>query len=156
MIPKDINKAKVDLMNEMKRLCEEIQKTQTFSGLISLESRIQNLHENVVILKYLDQNSLSNHSVAEEVKQEKEEIVEMASEKSLPNITLNLNDKIAFQNQLFNRDEALFQEAVNRLNATQSLEEVQSVLKPYAIQFAWESKEEFVQRFEELIEKRFG
>ncbi len=160
MIGKDINSAKADLMNEMKSLCEEIQKTQTFSGLVSLESRIQTLHEKIIILKYLDQQPWLEDRVAEKTERKAEERKEIPvstfSEKALPKVALSLNDKIAFQNQLFNRDGVLLGEVINRLNTTVSLKEAQEVLKPYALQFNWESKEEFVERFEALIEKKFS
>ncbi|APD07184.1 hypothetical protein UJ101_01668 [Flavobacteriaceae bacterium UJ101] len=159
MIGKDINNAKADLMNEIKKVCEEIQKVQTFSGLISLESRVSKMHENLIVLKYLDQQSILSEPILETPKIEVEpldEIKELDEKSNFPNLALSLNDKIAFQNQLFNKDKKLFEEVVTQLNKSNSLIEAKNILKFYAAQFEWTSKEDFAQRFEELIEKRFA
>ncbi len=158
MTAKDINNAKAALLIEIKDLCEEIQKAQTFSGLVSLESRINALHENFIILKYLDQQSVLVEPTLEKQKEKKDQPDETVKPNldRFPKLALSLNDKIAFQNQLFNKDAPLFESVIVQLNTSNSLSEAKNILAPYAVQFEWNLKEEFVQRFEELIEKRFA
>ncbi|MFV0530462.1 MAG: hypothetical protein ACK5MD_03395 [Flavobacteriales bacterium] len=161
MTTKDINNAKADLLKEIKNLCQEIQKTHSFSGLVSLESRINKLYQNFIVLKYLDQQSILTELSIEEEKN-KESLLNMnqpilieSNQHDLPKLTLNLNDKIAFKNQLFNKDEKLFEKAIVQLNSSKSLLETKPILDFYATQFEWHLKEEFAQRFEDLVEKRF-
>ncbi len=156
MIVKDINNAKAGLLAEMKNLCQEIQKAQTFSGLVSLESRINALYESFIVLKYLDQQSVLVESALEKEKKDQPNETVKPNLGSFPKLALSLNDKIAFQNQLFNKDVPLFESVIAQLNTSNSLSEVKNILAPYAVEFEWNLKEEFVQRFEELIEKRFA
>lgn len=150
MIGKNINNAKTALMTEIKTVCEAIQKTQTFSGLISLESRINEMHEKLVILKYLEQQSILETS---KIKLDKTNTP--TKNYNFPKLALSLNDNIAFQNQLFNKDKKLFENVVMQLNKSASLEEAKKILEPLATKLNWNSKKEFAQRFEKLIEKRF-
>ncbi len=163
MIGKDINNTKVELMDEVKNLCSQIQKVQTFSGLISLQSRVSEINEKLIVLKYLDQKSIlsdsvnvsfgkSNVEVANEVKNE----VNISGVVKYPAIALNLNDRIAFQNQLFNKDKNLLEKAIKKLNKTSSFSEAKEILYNYSIEFNWESKEDFAHRIETLVEKRFN
>ncbi len=163
MIGKDINNTKVELMDEVKNLCNQIQKVQTFSGLISLQSRVSEINEKLIVLKYLDQKSIlsysvnvsfgkSNVEVANEVKNE----VNISGVVKYPAIALSLNDRIAFQNQLFNKDKNLLEKAINKLNKTSSFSEAKEILYDYSIEFNWESKEDFAHRIETLVEKRFN
>lgn len=156
---KDINNAKADLMNEIKKICEEIQKVQTFSGLVSLESRMNQMHENLIVLKYLEEQSILFEPIIETQKVKEDSLNEVkvipVKKSDLPKIALSLNDKIAFQNQLFDKNNKLFEEVVEQLNRSASLKEAKAILNSYSVQFEWTSKEEFAQRFEELIEKRF-
>ena len=161
MIGKDINNAKADLLKDIKLICEEIQKVSTFSGLVSLESRIDDMYQDFIILKYLDQQTIlsdADFNVIEEQEIQKEESVEVKKEpvtNNLPKLALSLNDKIAFQNQLFNKDSMLFNNVISEINKQTSLEETQSFVAQYAEKFEWELKEEFANRFQEMIEKRF-
>ncbi len=89
--------------------------------------------------------------------EEKEYTTEWKIDKSYPPIQLDLNDRIAFQNILFDGDKEqlnLVEETLNRINSlSSSLEYLQDLSR----EMGWNSsdKKEYVERLTELVEKRF-
>ena len=192
---KDINNAKQDLLQEIKYLCQEIEKIQSFSGLISLESRVHKMYQQFMVLKYLEEHSLPLESIQETVTISqstiieentpletvtietvetpveeviatpvieqpvvKEPVVEPINYNSLPTysrLAIDLNDKIGFVNQLFNKDTDAFNHAMMQLNEAQSLIESEKIIDKLSLQYNWYNKEEFVERLRRIVENRF-
>ena len=192
---KDINNAKQDLLQEIKYLCQEIEKTQSFSGLISLESRVHKMYQQFMVLKYLEEHSLPLESIQETVTISqstiieentpletmtietvetpveeviatpvieqpvvKESVAEPINYNSLPTysrLAIDLNDKIGFVNQLFNKDTDAFNHAMMQLNEAQSLIESEKIIDKLSLQYNWYNKEEFVERLRRIVENRF-
>ena len=192
---KDINNAKQDLLQEIKYLCQEIEKTQSFSGLMSLESRVHKMYQQFMVLKYLEEHSLPLESIQETVTISqstiieentpletmtietvetpveeviatpvieqpvvKESVAEPINYNSLPTysrLAIDLNDKIGFVNQLFNKDTDAFNHAMMQLNEAQSLIESEKIIDKLSLQYNWYNKEEFVERLRRIVENRF-
>ncbi len=164
MNDKNIHRMKADLLQEIKNICREVQSIQTFSGLISLESRIYEMSRQLTILKYLDgkmkianlyltQEAASREPHVKEVVQSRKE--NQKSSENYRAIQLNLNDKVAFENQLFNKDSKAFYEFLEKINHSKSFEEARKIWQAYHKSFHWEKKEDFAKRLEKLVEQRF-
>ena len=102
-------------------------------------------------------------SIQEEYKEElisenKEEKTVSLIEKQTTGISIGLNDKIAFVKHLFGNSDEDYSRVMNQLITFDSFEEAQSfiedMVKPdYG---DWEGKEDYEQRFIEIIEKKFA
>ncbi len=100
---------------------------------------------------------VKNHkvSVSEKAAQgKKKSLNEKLSGKALK---IGLNDRIAFVKHLFNGSTEDFHRVISQLNSFSNLTEAQQfiehLVKP---EYSWKDKEDYEQRFMELLEKRFG
>jgi len=98
------------------------------------------------------ENELEN-----EVKKETLEVSKSFPPKYLSKkINLDLNDRFAFISQLFNGNAQDLDVFIQVLNQTQSLQEAKSIIETVKMKQNWTSmQDEFVERLEELNEKRF-
>ena len=73
-------------------------------------------------------------------------------------LQIGLNDKIAFIKHLFDGKSEDYDRVISQINTTSSIEDaknlIQSIIKPDYNN--WEGKEEFEDRFMELIEGKFN
>ncbi|RKS99235.1 hypothetical protein [Flavobacterium sp. 123] len=80
------------------------------------------------------------------------------NEKLAKGINIDLNDRIAFTKQLFGNSSEDYNRVLNQLITYDSFEEtkdfIEDMVKPDYNN--WEGKEEYVQRFMEIIEKKFS
>ena len=71
-------------------------------------------------------------------------------------IQIGLNDRIAFVKHLFNGSQVDFNRVLSQLNSFQSLEQathfINNIVKP---DYNWDGKEEYLERFMLLIERKF-
>ena len=71
---------------------------------------------------------------------------------------IGLNDKLAFIKHLFDGKNEEYERVLSQINTSQSFEEaktlVQNIIKPDYNH--WEGKEEFEERFMEIIESKFN
>ncbi len=71
-------------------------------------------------------------------------------------IQIGLNDRIAFVNNLFNYDQVEFNKVIRELNTFESFDKslkfIRNQVKP---NYDWKDKEEYEERFVEIIHKRF-
>ncbi|MDO5656118.1 MAG: hypothetical protein Q4G27_08270 [Flavobacteriaceae bacterium] len=74
---------------------------------------------------------------------------------NLPKIQLDFNDRIAFLNQLFDGDNESMDLIVNTLNHIESLNDSRTYIRDLKREMNWEGKEEYIERLEELVTKRF-
>ena len=84
------------------------------------------------------------------------EIVATKNEAS-PNLQIGLNDRIAFVKQLFGGSQEDFNRVISQLNTVKTLKEakkfINKMVKP---DYNWDDKEEYEQRFMEIVERTFN
>ena len=72
------------------------------------------------------------------------------------NIQVGLNDRIAFVKHLFNHSQADFNRVLSQLNSFKTEKEAKSFIKKMVKpDYDWSNKEEFEERFMNLIERKF-
>ena len=72
-------------------------------------------------------------------------------------ITVGLNDRIAFVNNLFNYDQTAFNRVLSKLNTFKSENEAKDfLLNTVKPDYDWSSKEEYEERLYALIERKFS
>lgn len=74
---------------------------------------------------------------------------------NLPKIQVDFNDRMAFLHQLFDGDLEAFNLVINTLNHIESLSDSKAYISDLVKEMSWENKDEYVERLEELIHKRF-
>lgn len=79
----------------------------------------------------------------------------MPQSKAVPPIQLDFNDQLAFQFQLFDGDEESMDMVIRTLNAIQTLADSKKYLADLQHEMDWVNKDEYVERLEELVIKRF-
>jgi|UniRef100_UPI004048A377 hypothetical protein len=76
---------------------------------------------------------------------------------SSPNLQIGLNDRIAFVKQLFGGSQEDFNRVISQLNTLKTLKEakkfINKMVKP---DYNWDDKEEYEQRFMEIVERTFN
>ncbi|MXV37124.1 hypothetical protein GO491_00320 [Flavobacteriaceae bacterium Ap0902] len=70
-------------------------------------------------------------------------------------LQLDLNDQLAFQYQLFDGDQESMNMVIRTLNAIHSMTDSKKYLTDLQHEMQWEDKKEYVERLEELVDKRF-
>jgi hypothetical protein len=68
---------------------------------------------------------------------------------------IGINQKFLFMNDLFEGENTVFNNAINRLNSCGNGDEAKSVLSEYSSKFGWNKDSERVIQFFELIERRY-
>ena len=72
------------------------------------------------------------------------------------NIQVGLNDRIAFVKHLFNHSQEDFNRVISQLNTFKTEKEAQNFIKKMVKpDYDWSGKEEYEERFVELVERRF-
>ena len=76
--------------------------------------------------------------------------------KELPKVTININDKFRFINELFNANATEYNIAIEQINAVNSLEEANTYLKGLKGIYQWNEENEMVKKLITLTQKRFA
>lgn len=170
-----LEEAKKQLIKDIKILAEEFVEIQSFSGVIALETKLEQLKEKLSVLKYLEKYSMAYFPVQENIPEPKEgkehprtnlsdllnhaidedTLKILRKKEQLPEIQLDLNDKIGFSRQLFQGNRQGFEEMMIELNSIKSPESVEEYLEEKIEKEGWEEKKETIERLKILIEKRF-
>lgn len=79
----------------------------------------------------------------------------MEAEKAKPAFRLDLNDRIAFTKKLFGGSQTDLNDAVNRLNDFETIEEAKEYLSEIYYEKGWDKEDEFAQRLWNLVESKF-
>lgn len=86
-----------------------------------------------------------------------EPIAEKKSEaKEFPKMTININDKFRFINDLFASNANEYNIAIEQMNSVNSLDEMMSYLKGLTSIYAWKEDNEVVKNLFALAQKRFS
>jgi hypothetical protein len=68
---------------------------------------------------------------------------------------IGINQKFLFMNDLFEGENTMFNNAINRLNSCGGGDEAKNVFVEYATKYGWDHEAERVKQFYELIERRY-
>lgn len=68
---------------------------------------------------------------------------------------IGVNAKFLFMNDLFKGENEVYKEAVNRLNQFSSFDEASGYIMELKAKFAWDEENQSVERFVELVERRY-
>lgn len=134
-----LGKAKNKLKDEVKSLALTLSKIDTFSGLIALEPKLNQIKERLAVFKYLENSSTSIPLSQENLFKEESEsyflsylktaadIIDTISKSGIKKsahrpIWINMNDKIAFVKELFAGDAIAFKQMMTDFNQSDSLE----------------------------------
>ena len=97
-------------------------------------------------------NSLFKHQAARELS-------EKLSQQAVTDLTraMSINDKLLYSNELFGRDMARMNEALQKLNTLKDMDEAQNFLVGYAEQFDWteEERSDVAQSFIKLVRRKY-
>jgi hypothetical protein len=69
--------------------------------------------------------------------------------------SIGINQKFLFMNDLFEGENTVFNNAINRLNSCGNGDEAKTVLTEYSVKYGWSNDSERVVQFFELIERRY-
>ncbi len=87
------------------------------------------------------------------------ELSEKLSQQAITDLTraMSINDKLLYSNELFGRDMARMNEALQKLNGLGSMDEAQNMLVGIAQQFDWTEEErvEVAQSFIKLVRRKY-
>ena len=101
--------------------------------------------------------TLLGHQINEPIFDKKDDIVENLNTRLGKNATFGLNDKIGFVKHLFENSDEDFNRVVSQIGSFSSFAEakdfVEQLVKPDYNN--WENKEDYEQRFMEIIERKF-
>lgn len=89
-------------------------------------------------------------------KKANEIVSEKPEEKSYPKLTINLNDKFRFINELFGSNANEYNIALEQLNTVNSVDEAISYLKGLQTIYDWNDEHEMVKSLKSLVQKRFA
>lgn len=73
----------------------------------------------------------------------------------LPKIQLDFNDRMAFLHQLFDGDAQALDLVINTLERIDNVSDSKSYISDLVQEMSWQNKQEYIERLEELILKRF-
>lgn len=161
-------KSKEILWQNIQKIAKEISEAD-FNQLLILENKIQRLYEDFIIFKNTKEEAefVENkefeaqkpNEIHEKIITQKPEILKNITPKRSTNyqlISLNFNDKFAFLSQLFNNDLQALNDTIGALNLSESKQDSLLLLKLLKQKYNWNDlHQEYLERLEELIEKRF-
>ncbi|MES2565326.1 MAG: hypothetical protein V4565_00570 [Bacteroidota bacterium] len=76
--------------------------------------------------------------------------------KELPKMTVNINDKFRFINELFASNATEYNIAIEQINTTNSMEELNNYMKGLESIYMWKEDQEVVKTWVSLAKKRFS
>lgn len=87
---------------------------------------------------------------------EKQEVEIKSDAKDLPKITININDKFRFINELFAANANEYNIAIEQINTVNSMEELNNYLKGLKSIYEWKDDSDVVKNLYSLAQKRFS
>jgi hypothetical protein len=96
----------------------------------------------------------SNEVVKEEPAAQPREV--KSEVKELPKMTVNINDKFRFINELFAANTTEYNIAIEQINTIPSMEELNNYLKGLSSIYLWKEDQEVVKNLYSLAKKRFS
>jgi hypothetical protein len=146
-----------ELFNEGDTIVKETE-NKSYSLQISLEEEFKDAISSDVATELFEratkENPIIEEKMAEKMESKKRSLNDVLFKN---NIQVGLNDRIAFVNQLFDGSQQDFNRVVSQLNSFKTEKEAISFIKEFVKpDYDWSAKEEFEQRFINLIERKFS
>ncbi len=146
-----------ELFNEGDTIVKETE-NKSYSLQISLEEEFKDAISSDVATELFEratkENPIIEEKIAEKLESKKRSLNDTLFKN---NIQVGLNDRIAFVNQLFDGSQQDFNRVVSQLNSFKTEKEAISFIKEFVKpDYDWSAKEEFEQRFIDLIERKFS
>lgn len=133
--------------------------TDIFSDPIPVvENKIESTETNVQESKILESEIPEEDVGIQEILEKKDDLndySDLLPSKNAKKIQIDFNDRIAFLNQLFNGNEKSMDTIINTLNQMNSVNESRQYILDLKNQMNWTDKDEYIDRLETLIAKRF-
>lgn len=132
--------------------------SQTENKQITLENLLGDDYKETVFVKPNEVSLFSSTTEGKEEKKIKEPKVLNLNDSFSKNIEVGLNDRVAFVKHLFGDSNEDYNRVMSQLNTFSTLEEAKSFLNEMVIPDYgyWVGKEEYIERFMEVIEKKFS
>lgn len=122
---------------------------------VSVNSNISNVPKTSIAEKYAaEQKTSIAEKFAAEQKMTLADKLKMTRINDL-RTSIGINQKFLFMNDLFEGENTVFNNAINRLNSCGNGEEAKTVLSEYSVKYGWSNDSERVVQFFELIERRY-
>lgn len=131
---------------------------QVESKQITLDNLLGDDYKEPVFVKPNEVSLFSNSTEEKEVKSTKEPKVLNLNDSFSKNIEVGLNDRVAFVKHLFGESNEDYNRVMSQLNTFSTLDEAKSFLNEMVIPDYgyWVGKEEYIERFMEVLEKKFS
>lgn len=144
----------IDIFDEPIPVIEEVEETQPDNQETEILVEQETAQEETFIQEVI-KDDISEIEETQESLDEIDDYTDLLPPKNGKKIQIDFNDRIAFLNQLFNGNEQSMELSINTLNQMSSLSESKEYLQDLKAQMNWKNKEEYMERLETLIAKRF-
>ncbi len=157
MFELEIEEPTQDVVEEVPTV-ENSTSPQVESKQITLDNLLGDDYKEPVFVKPNEVSLFSNTSEEKEVKSTKEPKVLNLNDSFSKNIEVGLNDRVAFVKHLFGESNEDYNRVMSQLNTFSTLDEAKSFLNEMVIPDYgyWVGKEEYIERFMEVLEKKFS
>ena len=97
-------------------------------------------------------------SVNEKHTSDERSLAEKMEEETIDDLkkAISVNDKFTFIKQLFDEDHAAYEEVIKKLEKATDIDEASVTINEVMVQFSWEEEDDAVQKFKDLINRKFG
>jgi hypothetical protein len=157
MFELEIEEPTQDVVEEVPTV-ENSTSPQVESKQITLDNLLGDDYKEPVFVKPNEVSLFSNTTEEKEVKSTKEPKVLNLNDSFSKNIEVGLNDRVAFVKHLFGESNEDYNRVMSQLNTFSTLDEAKSFLNEMVIPDYgyWVGKEEYIERFMEVLEKKFS
>lgn len=157
MFELEIEEPTKDVVEEVPTV-ENSTSPQVESKQITLDNLLGDDYKEPVFVKPNEVSLFSNTTEEKEVKSTKEPKVLNLNDSFSKNIEVGLNDRVAFVKHLFGESNEDYNRVMSQLNTFSTLDEAKSFLNEMVIPDYgyWVGKEEYIERFMEVLEKKFS
>ena len=126
-----------------------------------IENDIPTLRQPMVANKEIHhlEEEMPTFSLNEVLKEEKTEVSEKLNELPIKDLkkAIGVNDRFLYINELFRGDEAMYERSIKTINSFSIWPEAEYwIRRELKTKLGWNDKDEIVQQFDKLVQKRFG
>jgi hypothetical protein len=145
-----------ELFNEGDTIVKETEK-KSYSLQVSLEEEFKDAISADIATNLFERATKENPVIVDKIDEKQENKQRSLNDAIFKNnIQVGLNDRIAFVNHLFDGSQQDFNRVVSQLNSFKTEKEALIFIKEFVKpDYDWSAKEEFEQRFINLIERKF-
>jgi hypothetical protein len=153
--PQEVIQPKVEPVAEQKPIQTSFFEPVAEKNEVTANPTISNVPKTSIAEKYASEQKTS---IAEKFAAEQK--MTLADKLKMTRIndlrtSIGINQKFLFMNDLFEGENTVFNNAINRLNSCGNGDEAKTVLLEYSMKYGWSKDSERVVQFFELIERRY-